>query len=342
MTLSEVAKFAGVSTATVSRVINHHPHVAPDTAAAVRRVMQETQFTPRRRRHGGRPRAMTIALLIFGASRSCRNPAFMGLLRGVSSGATEHELDMVLAYISEPHQLPPRVLQRRVDGLLLHGDQPPAALQSRLRELPSVWLMANRQRPTWGDQVMPDNAVVGELAARYLVRLGHRTLALINLRWDSWSLDLRALEFTRTAEELGASVVISNDSRLQPEGKSEAKDLLERADAIIDGLLRLDPRPTGLFVVEDRQVQAIDSALRRRGLSSGPGGVMEFVSCNNEWPLLVGVAPPPATIDIRTELIGRCAVELLLARLQHPSCGDNQRIRNLIEPSLVEASRDLA
>lgn len=339
MTLVNIAKLAGVSQSTVSRVINNHPRVARGTAEAVRRAIEEARFTPRRRVKPTEQAAATIAFLVFGASGSRPAPTFEHLLRGVSAAATDHNVDTVFAFISDPSQLPPKVLQRGVDGLLLHGEQPSAAVQTRLHALPSVWLMANRQRPAWGDEVTSDNTVVGELAARYLIRRGHRRLAPISLMTGPWAFDVRTMSFTRTAEELGAGVATVRGAAVPAGDFWETHDLPKLADSVVKRLVAMDQRPTGLFVVEDRQVPLIDDALRRHGLRAGHGLDVEIVSCNNERPHLMNLNPVPATIDIRAESIGRRGVEMLLARLQSDKSSLSERIRSMVEPVLVEPPR---
>src|SRR4051812_21324337 len=203
--MQTVAKIAGVSTSTVSRVVNDDPRVAAATVEAVRRAMKQISFTPAIRRNSPRfvgadgvrsLRAASIAFLVFGTSGQQTAPAFEQLLRGVSGSSSEHDLNMIFSFVSDPSQLPPRIVQRRVDGLLLHGERPSPAVQASLATLPTVWLMANRQRPGWGDQVMPDNTLIGEIAAEYLVQRGHQRVAYLGVDPGSWAMDIRALAFS--------------------------------------------------------------------------------------------------------------------------------------------------
>ena len=144
----------------------------------------------------------TIAFIVFGTSGSRPTPAFEQLLRGVSEQASKTNLSLIFSFVSDPGQLPPRISERRVDGLLLHGERPSPEVQKRLQALPTVWLMANPQRPAWGDQVMPDNSAIGAMAAQYLLRRGHRRLAYLGTG-GSWSLEIRSLAFAHTATEAG-------------------------------------------------------------------------------------------------------------------------------------------
>jgi DNA-binding LacI/PurR family transcriptional regulator len=119
--------------------------------------------------------------------------------------------------------------------------------------------------------------------------------------------------------------------------------LLITARALIDKLIATDPMPTGLFVAEDRLLPAIDAALSERGLKAGPGEQLELISCNNERPHLTGLHCQPATIDIRTQSIGRRGVEQLVWRLRHADGATAaERIRSMVEPLLIEPGADPA
>src|SRR5690349_15498536 len=211
MSISNVAQLAGVSTATVSRVLNERPNVAPSTVANVQRAIRELGVSSTRRNRTMRPlrldgpKTATIAFMVLGTSGSRPAPAFENLLRGVSEQAARKDLSLLFSFISDPSQISQRITERRIHGLLLHGERPTPEVQARLQSLPTVWLMANPQRPAWGDQVMPDNAAIGAMAANYLLQRGHRRLAYLGTA-GSWSLEIRSLAFAHTASEPGASV----------------------------------------------------------------------------------------------------------------------------------------
>ena len=343
MSISKVAKLAGVSSSTVSRVINNHPRVAPDTAQAVRLAMQTLGYTPSETRPGPKPHSRTrkespeIAFFVLGTSRSRATPAFQDLLRGVSMAATGHELNLMFHHVSDPTRLPLRATDQ-LDGILLHGATPTGEVRERLRRLPTVWLMGNVRRPDWGDQVLPDGYQVGELAAKYLIDRGHTHLAFLNLDAGHRSLRLYGHAFGAAAQDAGAAV-----ERLEQPSEATGEywhdhspDAVER---IVRRYLDLSPRPTGVFVADDMQVAILQPALQKHGVEIGPGGV-EIISCNNEQPYLVGLSPRPAVIDIRVESIGRRGVEQLLWRLEHREVPE--RIITAIEPMVIPAAEPAA
>jgi LacI family transcriptional regulator len=100
--------------------------------------------------------------------------------------------------------------------------------------------------------------------------------------------------------------------------------------AVVDRLAGLTPRPTGLFAWSDMFTAALYPTLHRRGLQ--PGRDIAVVSCNNEWPLLLGLQPRPAIVDIQGVKVGRRAVEQLLWRMQNRR---EPRTVVLLTPTLI-------
>jgi DNA-binding LacI/PurR family transcriptional regulator len=340
MSISKVAKLAGVSSSTVSRVINNHPRVAPETVQSVRKAMKELGYTPSDRRPGPKPASRmrigtgNIVFLVLGTSGERATPAFEDLLRGVSMGASQNELNLVFTHVPDAEHVPARILDQKMDGVLLHGATPGADLRKRLQRIPTVWLMGNRRRPDWGDQVMPDAYEIGDLAARYLIERGHRRLAFLNLDAGHWPFRLYYQSFAAAATEAHAEVRPVQQQTPASQNDYWHRFSNESVENLVTQFMEMSPRPTGMFVADDMQVALIQPALQSRGIEVGPGKT-ELISCNNEKPYLVGLAPRPAVIDIRVESIGRRGVEQLLWRLQHLEVPE--RIIATIEPFIVRS-----
>ena len=336
MSISQVAKRAGVSSSTVSRVINNHPRVAPETIRSVRPAMQELGYSPSPTRPGPKPMSRTrrttpnIAFLVLGGSRNRATPAFEELLRGVSTAAMQHDLDLTFHHVTDPTRLPGRAIEQ-LDGLLLHGAAPSAEVREKLKRLPTVWLMGGVRRPDWGDQALPDGYQVGELAARYLLDRGHKRLAFLNLDGGHRALRLYGHSFTAAGHDAGAHVD-RLEQRSEDNGEYWHHHSAQSVERLVRQFLQLDPRPSGIFVAEDMQVASLQPALQAQGVKIERNGV-EIISCNNEQPYLVGLTPRPAVIDIRVEAIGRRAVDQLLWRLEHPDVPE--RMITAIEPLVI-------
>ena len=346
MSMRRVAQLAGVSTATVSRVFHENPCVSAETAAAVRQAVERIGFTPapRKRRYGANGNGTNdavakgaIAFLVLGTAGSSATPAFEKLLRGVTEAVNASDLSFVLSFVSNPAEIPSRVRDRQLVGVLCHGDQPTDAALGWLQVLPTVWLMANRHRPRWGDQVMPNNAVIGDTAGRYLVRRGHRRLAYLGLAREGWCMGLRSFAFRKAAEDAGAAADVFEAPAAVEDGRDywhgDGELTSAAPDRLVGQIVAASPMPTGLFVAEDRLLPMVDRALRSRDVR--PGSDVEIIACNNEQPHYARLASQPARIDIRTEAIGRRGVEQLIWRIA--SGGDAaERIRVMVDPVLIE------
>jgi DNA-binding LacI/PurR family transcriptional regulator len=338
MSINTVAKLAGVSTSTVSRVINNHPRVAPNTERSVRRAMQELGYTPSDRRPGpksaGRLKTekKRAAFLVLGASGQQATPAFAGLLRGVSLGGADNGIDIAFHFVPDPEEISTWILDQNIDGLLLHGTRPSEEIERRLRKIPTVWLMGNRRRPDWGDQVMPDSYEIGHLAAEYLVTRGHQQLAFVNLDAGSWPFRLYCQSFFAAAAD-HSTPVIAVEQPLENSPDYWHRHSQKGVSEVVERFLSLSPRPTGIFVADDMQVALIQPALQARGIELGPGRT-QIISCNNEAPFRVGLSPQPAAIDIRVESIGRFGVEQLLWRLSHLNLPE--RLICAVEPTVID------
>lgn len=335
MSIVEVARLAGVSNATVSRVINKHPSVSPETAKAVHAAMKRTGFVLSDRRPGPKPnshrtsRTRRICLLVRGPSVSSVPPGFISLLRGVETACAAQKLAFQLKFVNDSEQTLRDLSENPADGALLHGDFSGDGLEAWLRRVPCVWLMANPRQPAWGDQAMPDNEATGTLAARYLLEKGHRRLACLNVRGSLWALQRRTDAFRAAATASGASVELLVGDAGSLERSSELSTALE---TLADRCAALSPRPTGFFVVDDRQMGLLHPVLLRRNLLSKTSAGL--ISCNHEEPYLEGLDPQPATIDIRFDAIGRLGVHMLLWRIENAR--ERSRIRSTVEPLLVE------
>ncbi len=338
MSLTEIGAVAGVSAATVSRVVNEQHGVAAGTAEAVRGAMRKLSFGPPARRRarkssngqGEQPR--TVEFLVLGTSGEQTAPAFTHLLRGVSVGARENNFDLFVSFVPDPQELPRRISEQRVGGILLHGEQPGKAVEARLQGLPAVWLMANRFPPRWGDQVMPDNTSIGRLAAEYLHRKGCKSAAYLSASAPAWGLQVRELAFCQYLQDAGIGVQVFRTALELPQDFWQFDGSAARA--LAEQFVKLSPRPEGLFVAEDRHAPAVYSTLAKAGIKLGVGGEVHLISCNNEIPYLNQLRPAPATLDIRAQSIGHRGVEQLIWRLDNSHV--EERIRKMVEPLLIE------
>lgn len=343
MTLQQVAKLAGVSASTVSRVINSRSNVKNDTAETVRRAMQELQFKPARRRVDrsistrATDKKTHIAMLLLGASDVNHIPPHEALLRGASAVCDRVGVQLSLRIAPDADAAIASLDRHSINGILIHGQRPsrvPAAIQ---QNLPTVWMMANRLRPNWGDQVMPDGTGIGQLAAQHLLRRGHRDVVYIGLN-SNWSFGVRSLSFRESFEAAGGRVRELTRGNFDTANYWSLQGGNAAIESIVEELVSLTPQPTAAFIAEDWIVPVLYAALASRGITAGPGRDLDIISCNNQPVHFMGLPNRPPTIDIRIEAIGRYGVEQLLWRIRHGL--DEPRIRMMVEPTLVDPTAE--
>ena len=338
-TLSEVARLAGVSIGSASRVFNRHPTVTPETANAVHKAAEELSYLhPSLRRAPSGIEVRRIALITLGMDRSLSNlPVIATLLQGVHTRASSFGLDITVCDVPDLNAVPRVLHEKGVDAVVLkaalQGDakswQSPAVTAAT--NLPHVWLLG-RPSGCSGDTCNTDDQAVGRIAAEYLSAKGHKHVAFLNPKPDHESFLQREAAFCWHAGQAGLRVarLLSKPAKsvlpIKPVGDiSEVEVLLEKC-------LKMHDRPTAVFVPADSIAVLLYRAMAQRGLQ--PGKDLGIISCNNETALCAALFPTLTTIDIRAEQIGSYGVDHVVWRAAHPA--DFGEISTTLAPTLVE------
>jgi DNA-binding LacI/PurR family transcriptional regulator len=184
-TLEEVALLAGVSRATVSRVVNGSPKVSPDVRVDVQAAIERLGYTPNRAaRSLVTRRSDSIAVVITEPTgRLFTDPFFPRLLRGISSELTARDRQLILLIPeseADERRTADYLTAGHVDGALLvslHGDDPlPARLAAA--GMPIV-LVGRPPKGATASFVDVDNRLGAESAVAHLVSSGRRVVATI-------------------------------------------------------------------------------------------------------------------------------------------------------------------
>lgn len=343
MSMSKVAKLAGCSHATVSRVINQKPGVSDRKAQMVRRAMRELDYIPPVKRRGPQPKSKNlvrtgnVAVLMFGTEpNQLAAPVCAAAIHAIEDALAIKGYSMTLGQIRDEPRLPSVVARNAVDGLILHGNPPQSKIAERLKRFPVVWMMSPRsERGYWGDRVSPDNLAIGKYAAKYLIDHGHRRLAFLCV--DSMHLGFpeRLTAFQAMATDAGVACDVVGDEYLPRFSPGDVVGQRVFIDRLIDQLLKLPDLPTGLFVPRGQVVMMVHEALRSRGIDSGRQ--ITLVACDND-PVLAGLSPQIAVIDVRPDRIGLRSVEQLFHRIENPDLFSQTTI--LVKPTLREPAHD--
>jgi DNA-binding LacI/PurR family transcriptional regulator len=184
-TLEEVAKVAGVSRATVSRVVNGSPRVSSDVRRSVQTAIDSLGYVPNRAaRSLVTRRSDSIAVIITEPTgRLFSDPFFPRLLRGISTALAARNVQLVLlmpASIADSQRTSDYLAAGHVDGALLvslHGDDPLPALIAAAH-IPTV-VVGRPLRPSGASYVDADNRGGARTAVDHLIAGGRRVVATI-------------------------------------------------------------------------------------------------------------------------------------------------------------------
>ncbi len=338
MNVEEVARLAKVSKATVSRVLNNRPGVSAEKYNRVREVLAQSDSLPRPRasRSSASLTGNIGVLIVTNDAFTGFSAAFNAGLRGVRRALAAQDLNMVLGQAGRGLFLPPLVADGKVDGLILAGHDLSPELKCRLRRCPMVWLTSHREEGSRGDVALVGNDAVGKMAAEYLVGKGCGHLAFMDLFSGSPSLKARHEMFAFVAHRNGVECTeLKGGSDSGDPGGVGAVAAGETRGELIASQIRemvgMEKRPDGLVIPVGEFAGLAYRLLRENGLE--PGRDIEVVVCGVDIPVLSGLVPRPAVIDLNSEATGRRAVEQLLWRIRNPA--ENSGATVLVEPRLI-------
>lgn len=307
-TLAAVAKRAGVSVATVSRVLNEHMQVKDATRERVKRALAELRYDPDAQFAPFVERGSPMVGLLISASMMA-----LGLNRSVyltQLGAIREEVEargyglFVGTFSGDPSSglVGDRVIRdRQIRGAVLARVRNEEELGLvRASELPVVVL----NRPLGGPgvhAVTVDNRAAGARAARHLLELGHRRLGVIAGPADVYSAAERLRGYEDAVREAG----------LSPDALVAVRtDLVEEQGRVALGrLLDLSPAPTGILCVNDYlALAAVEEATRRGVAVPGDLSIVGF----DDVEAARYVTPALTTIKMPWDGMARLAARILL------------------------------
>ena len=248
ITRNDVARLAGVSSATVSYVVNNGPRpVSEHTRQRVLRAIEQLGYNPSTiARSLKTKRSTTIGVVI----SDILNPVFSALAKGVEDVMLQRHYNLILCNSNEN---PERelmylrmLLAKQVDGIVITPTGKNLSFLLHIVETKSCPLVfIDRQIEGLSvDCVMFDNEQGAYQATRHLIELGHRRIALINLPRTLTPGRERLLGYERAMREAGLPV----DPGRIVEGTFLAQEARRLAEALLTG----DQPPTAMLVSSSR------------------------------------------------------------------------------------------
>ena len=300
--LAEVARRAGVSKSTASRVLNHDPtlSVRPGTRERVALTAQELGYRPH-------PLARALAASTTGALAllvpELSNPAYVELIRGAYGRARERDFVLLCAEDFEGQEADEAFTQLvaagRVDGLLIASARPAHRLRAALERHWVPHVFVNRSVPGAAANVTLDLPRASRAALDHLTGLGHVRVAHVAGPQGVQSARLREDAFVRAALARG----------LGPASVARGAFTEAGGAAAATRLLRRRPETTAIYASSLAQAVGVLHAARQAGRT-----VPDHLSviAYDDVPLAGYLSPPLTTVAMPLAELGAAAVDALL------------------------------
>jgi len=319
-TINDIARLAGVSKKTVSRVINRSPLLNEETRGRVEKVIRDTGYVPN-------PQARALALrrnFLVGLVHD--NPSAQTVLnvqQGILGALRDTEFEMVVRPVDRGSStmltdIGDFISRQRPFGVIL---LPPISENDQLaalcRELGCRYVrMGSAQIDTPEHMVASNDRQAVMEATRYLIAQGHRRIGLISGPHGFRSARERRQGFEEALGEAGI--------KLPRSLIADGNYTFESGIAATQSLLDVSPRPTAIFACNDDMAAGVLLAARQRGLS-----VPEQLSIVgfDDQPLAARLWPPLTTVHWPMKAMGRSAALKLIADM----IDENE---NVEEPSM--------
>ncbi|MBA2923737.1 LacI family transcriptional regulator [Pseudomonas sp. P7] len=307
VTMDDVASRAGVSTSTVSHVLNGTRKVSPATVQAVQRAIQALGYIPNTlARSLARSSTNTLGVAISALS----NHYFSETVHAIETECAKHGYMMLFVDTHDDPEQELRVVtalhHRRVDGIVLapsNGSMALAYLQAN--EIPAV--LVDRMMSEHFDQVGVENAQPTQALIEHLIAHGHRRIGFIAGRAGFSTTDERVAGYKAALQAAG----LVFDPQLLVDGGSNT----EPARQATVQLLALAAPPTAIMAGNNLMTLGAMQALREAQIEVP--GQMALVGFDDfDWADLF--VPRLSLIAQPVKALGARAVELLLQRMAAP------------------------
>ncbi|HFG2186279.1 TPA: substrate-binding domain-containing protein [Vibrio cholerae] len=323
-TMKDIARLAGVSTSTVSHVINKSRFVSDEIAERVNNAAQQLNYAPSAlARSLKMNRTKTIGMLV----TTSTNPFFGEVVKGVERSCYHQGYNLILCNTEGDNQRMKAsintLLQKRVDGLLLmcstlEGER--LDVFDRYPDIPIVVM-------DWGpilfasDKIQDNSLQGGYMAAKHLIECGHKEIGCITGPLIRHQAQMLYEGYKRALAEAGIAI--------NPDWIVESDFECEGGYQAFEKLYERGKLPSALFVSNDMMAMGVIQAASQRGLR-----VPDDLSLigYDDVHIAKFMTPALTTIHQPKYRLGKAAVDTLLYRLENP---DTTAQVVQLEPTLV-------
>lgn len=324
-TLEQIATLAGVSRSTVSRVVNGHPSVDPETRERVQRVIREYDYHPNGAARALASRRSQLIGLVVPQTMSAvfADPYFPMLIQGVSAACDERDYFMLLSFpvMRSTETLTRIVRGAHLDGLVVAASLTDNGYVAQLAKEGTPFVLVGRS--TYEGEVTTvdvDNVRGAAMAVQHLLRLGYTAIATIT----------GPLGMTAAIDRRDGYLAAMRGAHVEPpEAFMQEGDWSEWSGVrAMEALLRQGERPDAVFAASDSMAIGALKAIRAAGLRVPDDiALVGF----DDVPIASAIDTPLTTVRQPIYRLGHTAAgvlidDLLRAAEGEPALGQGQRI----------------
>jgi len=320
--IKDVAKAAGVSTSTVSRIINDNPAISTETRDKVLKIMKELNYVPNIMARGlSNQRAFTVTLAIdIDDVKSFNNPFFYEVMHGIETVVYQKDLCLIIANMQTIIKKE-SILKWLINGKRTQGVIFPSSIvnEKMIRELKKhkfpfvVFGEPDSLEPI--DWVDINNRQGGQQAVEHLLQQGYRKIAFVSGSRKEVFNKNRYKGYRDGLEKNG----IFYDEEYVMEGGSAKNDGFN----MMNSLLALKNRPDAVICTDNILSLGVMKAILNAGLKIPDDlGVISFDS----FPVADLADPPLTTVDVDVFELGVQAANMLFTLIENPHARQQQSL----------------
>ena len=307
VTASDVARLAGVSPMTVSRVINDEDSVKASTRAAVKKAIRKLGYSPNKAaRSLASASEVQIGLLYANPSSAYLSAMLLGVLEQARQSDTQIRL-VECGQGTDATKVIRSLIRSGVDGVMVTppaADDPEVLKLLRKRSINAVTIGTVHEEDGIASVRIDDYAAALAMT-RHIIELGHRRIGYIKGGAEHWSTCWRLAGYRDALQQAG----LAFDEELVADGDYSYRSGLRAADH----LLSLRPAPTAIFASNDDMAAATVATAHRFSIGVPKGltvcGFDDTFLATTIWPELTTIRQPIADMS-------QAAIDLLVKNVR--------------------------
>lgn len=314
VTIKDVAAAANVSTATVSKVLNHSPSIPDCTVERIQRIMEEMDYHPNRRAQNFAKKSTKNVLFAthFHKNLAFESPHIFEIMLGLQKALNQKGYELKLVDVTRQNCmeiLGDVIAQKSVDGIVLHISIVSRELEKVIlkEQFPHIVLGCpeHKTQLCWIDN---NNVLSGEIATEFLYKRGYRRMAFIGgARTDVGSIN-RMQGFMDVHEK--------HLLKLSKDYICFGESTVEYGMEAMQKLLTLERRPEAVVCADNNLALGVMYKLQDKGMMvPNDMGIITF----DAYPYAKITRPKMTTVDIDVYDMGKLAGELVVKKIRKPA-----------------------